>query len=80
VGGRIVNLGGDEVVTIEEIIRYLEQLTGLEMRFEEADRAAWETQVLDPTLRRELAGPCGVTWRDGVRRSLAERFPGGVAE
>ena len=80
VGGRVVNLGGDEVVAIEEIISFLEELTGLEMQVEEAERAAWETQVLDPTLRRELAGPCGVTWRDGVRRSLAERFPDAIAE
>lgn len=79
-GGRIVNLGGDEVVAVEEIIRFLEQLTGLEMRFEEAERAAWETQVLDPTLRRELAGPCRVAWRDGVRSSLERRFPDAFAE
>ncbi len=78
VGGRVVNLGGDEVVSIEEIIRFLEQLTGLEMRFEEADRGAWETQVLDSTLRRELAGPCRVAWTDGVRSSLQQRAPDAI--
>lgn len=79
VGARIVNLGGDEVVAIEEIISYLQQLTGLEMRFEDAERAVWETQVLDPTLRRELAGPCNVAWRDGVRSSVERRFPDAIA-
>ncbi len=78
VGGTVVNLGGDEVVTIEEIIDYLEQLTGLQMQFEEAGRAAWETQVLDPTLRRQLAGPCRVTWREGVRSALEQRSPGAI--
>jgi nucleoside-diphosphate-sugar epimerase len=76
VGGRVVNLGGDEVVTIEKIIGYLEELTGLSMQVEEAERAAWETQVLDPTLRCELAGPCRVPWRDGVRSALELRYPG----
>ena len=79
VGARVVNLGGDEVVTIEEIIGYLEELVGLTMQIEEADRAAWETQVLDPTLRQELAGPCRVPWRDGVRTALQQRYPGAMA-
>ena len=79
VGARIVNLGGDEVTTIEEIIDHLEALTGLTMKIEAAQRAAWETQVLDPTLRRELAGPCRVPWRDGVRSALEQRYPGAMA-
>lgn len=79
VGARIINLGGDEVTTIEEIIDHLEALTGLTMKIEAAQRAAWETQVLDPTLRRELAGPCRVPWRDGVRSALEQRYPGAMA-
>ncbi|MFA9565590.1 MAG: NAD-dependent epimerase/dehydratase family protein [Acidimicrobiales bacterium] len=79
VGARIVNLGGDEVTTIEEIIDHLEALTGLTMKIEAAQRAVWETQVLDPTLRRELAGPCRVPWRDGVRSALEQRYPGAMA-
>lgn len=78
VGARVVNLGGDEITSIEAIIAYLESLTGLTMQVEDAERAAWETQVLDPSLRRELAGPCRVVWRDGVRSSLEERHPGAL--
>ncbi len=75
VGGEVVNLGGDEVVSLEEIIAYLEDLTGRSMTIEHADRPAWETQVLDGTHRRELAGPCRVDWRSGVRSALEVRYP-----
>ncbi|MCH2173486.1 NAD(P)-dependent oxidoreductase, partial [Myxococcota bacterium] len=56
----VVNLGGDEVVSVEQIIAYLEELTGLSMRIETAEQATWTMKVLDSTLRREIAGPCRV--------------------
>jgi hypothetical protein len=31
--------------------------------------------VLDATLRRQLAGPCKVTWKEGVKRALTARNP-----
>lgn len=72
----VVNLGGDEYTTIEEIISYVQQLTGLTMTIEEADEPAWETKKLDTTRRRELGGPCAVTWRDGVVRAIEAHAPG----
>lgn len=73
-----VNLGGDEVVTVEEMIRYIESLTGLTMKIEEADLATWQMKVVDPTLRKKLAGPCKVKWQDGIRKILETRFPGSI--
>lgn len=70
-----VNLGGDEVVSVEQMIAYLEELTGLEMKIETGPDAAWGMKVLDNTLRRELAGPCKVKWQDGMRAALAARHP-----
>ncbi len=71
----IVNLGGDERVSVEEMIGYIEELTGLSMKMETGRDASWGMKVLDNTLRRELGGPCRVKWKDGVRRSLAARYP-----
>lgn len=71
----IVNLGGDEAVSVEEMIRYLESLTGLSMKIEEAEMATFGMKVLDDTLRKRLAGPCKVAWREGVRRALETRHP-----
>lgn len=74
----IVNLGGDEVTTVEEMIRYIESLTGLSMNIEEGDLATWQMKIVDATLRRKLAGPCKVSWRDGIRAVLETRFPGSI--
>jgi len=74
----IVNLGGDEVVAVEEIIGYLEGLTGLTMKIESAEVAAWQMKVLDPTLRQQLGGPCRVSWKDGVKRALLARHPDAI--
>lgn len=75
----IVNLGGDEAVSMEEIIALLESLTGLEIRMETAELATWQMTVLDTTRRKELAGPCQVGWRQGIRRALEARYPDLVA-
>ena len=74
----IVNLGGDEIVSIEEIIRYIEELTGLTMKIETGPNASWGMKVLDNTLRQKLAGPCRISWRDGIRQALDTKFPGAV--
>lgn len=71
----IVNLGGDEPVSAEQMIRYLEELTGLSCKIEIADDATFGMKVLDNTLRKQLAGPCRVSWKDGVRRALVARHP-----
>lgn len=71
----IVNLGGDEAVSVEAMIRYVEELTGLSMKIDVAADATWGMKVLDATLRKQLAGPCKVTWKEGVRRALTARNP-----
>ncbi|MBW2269435.1 MAG: NAD(P)-dependent oxidoreductase [Deltaproteobacteria bacterium] len=80
VPARIVNLGGDEVASVEEIIAYLEELTGLRMTIETAEQASWTMKILDNTLRKQLGGPCKVSWKDGVRRSLAARHPDAIID
>ncbi len=74
----IVNLGGDEVVSVEEMIRYVESLTGLSMKIETGPDASWGMKVLDNTRRKELGGPCKVHWKDGVRKALALRHPDAI--
>jgi nucleoside-diphosphate-sugar epimerase len=74
----IVNLGGDEITSIEEIIRYLETLTGLTMKIEVGEDASWGTKVLDNTLRKQLGGPCMVPWQEGVAAALRTRHPDAI--
>jgi len=74
----VVNLGGDEVVSVEEMIRYLESLTGLSMQMKTAPMASWGMKIVDNTKRKQLAGPCKVHWKDGIREILETRFPGAI--
>ena len=78
VGAPVVNLAGDEVLALDDLIAYLEELTGLAMTFADAEQDMFAVQVADVTRRRELGGPCKVAWRDGVRAALIARYPHAV--
>jgi nucleoside-diphosphate-sugar epimerase len=71
----IVNLGGDEAVAMEDMIAFVEAETGLTMTIEPRELATWQMTVLDNTLRKQLAGPCQVGWREGLRAALEVRYP-----
>ncbi|MFE3662236.1 NAD-dependent epimerase/dehydratase family protein [Streptomyces sp. NPDC059164] len=70
----LVNWGGDEPVGITDCIRHMERLTGVAARLVPSE-VTRETYRFDPTLRRELTGPCTVGWRDGIRRTLEALYP-----
>jgi nucleoside-diphosphate-sugar epimerase len=70
-----VNLGGDEVVTMEEMYQYLAELTGLEVKIVDKEKSTWEMTALDNTLRKSLAGPCTISWKEGLREVLQSRHP-----
>ncbi|MGW7313279.1 NAD-dependent epimerase/dehydratase family protein [Streptomyces sp. NPDC054854] len=70
----LVNWGGDEAVGITDCIRHMEELTGVEAHLVPSE-VTRETYRFDPTLRRELTGPCTVPWRDGIRRTLEALHP-----
>jgi nucleoside-diphosphate-sugar epimerase len=71
----IVNLGGDEAVAMEDMLAYIASLTGLTPTIEIKPMATWQMTVLDSTRRKEMAGPCKVSWKDGIKRALEVRYP-----
>lgn len=70
----ITNWGGDEPVDLRELGEYIAALVGKQARFAESEDGIHQYD-LDPARRIELAGPCTVKWKDGVRRMLAARHP-----
>ena len=68
------NWGGDEAVDVRELSEDLAQLGGRTVRCRESADGITQFR-LDTTRRRELAGPCQVSWRDGVQRMVATRHP-----
>ena len=70
----ITNWGGDEPVDFREICEYIGALVGVEAKLEESPDGIHQYK-LDTTKRTELAGPCKVGWKEGVRRMIAARHP-----
>jgi nucleoside-diphosphate-sugar epimerase len=70
----IVNWGGDDVVSCEDWLAYMGELSGIAPIIQYEDH--WITSSPpDKTRRLQLVGPCRVHWKDGFRRMLAERYP-----
>jgi nucleoside-diphosphate-sugar epimerase len=70
----VTNWGGDEPVDLRELCEYIGALLGREVGFVESADGIHQYR-LDAARRRELAGPCKVGWREGVRRMVAARRP-----
>jgi nucleoside-diphosphate-sugar epimerase len=70
----LVNWGGDEAVGMTDCVRYLEELTGIQANLERC-AVTRETHRFDPAVRRQITGPCQVTWKDGLRRTLQAFHP-----
>jgi nucleoside-diphosphate-sugar epimerase len=71
-----VNWGGDELVDWQEMFEYAGRLLGKAPKFIRKAEFAFPNCYPDPTKRRQMAGPCKVSWRQGVRGSLEVRHPG----
>jgi UDP-glucuronate 4-epimerase len=69
-----INWAGDEVVSIEEWVAYLGELTGLEPKTVQTDQTL-ASNVFDLTKMHELVGHASVSWKDGVRRMVEARHP-----
>jgi len=70
----ITNWGGDEPVDLGEICRYIGALVGRPARLADSPDGIHQYR-LDTARRLEIAGPCKVGWKQGVRRMLAARHP-----
>ncbi|WP_404477543.1 NAD-dependent epimerase/dehydratase family protein [Novosphingobium sp. BL-52-GroH] len=70
----VVNLGGDEVVTMPEYMGYVSEITGLPVDFVRSPTTR-DTYVSDPAKRKALVGATQVEWRDGIRRTVAAHMP-----
>jgi nucleoside-diphosphate-sugar epimerase len=76
VPAEIVNWSGDELVDWQEMFEYAGALLGKTPRFIRKPEFAFPNCFPDPAKRLRIAGPCKVSWKAGVRRSLEIRHPG----
>jgi nucleoside-diphosphate-sugar epimerase len=70
----IVNWGGDEIVSIQEWVPYLAELSGCEAKAVVSELpGSHRGMISDPVKRLSLTGPCRVGWREGFKRMVEER-------
>lgn len=74
VPAEIVNVCGQEHVSIEEWCGYLGEICGLEPKFKVTDQTL-ESVASDNSKQRSLVGPTEVGWKDGMRRMVEARHP-----
>jgi len=75
VGGTVINWAGDDAISSVELANYIGELIGVQPTFVKVRTASAYPRVTDNTRRVEVYGRCQVSWRDGVRRIIAERHP-----
>ena len=68
----VVNWAGPETVSMRDYCRLLGELVGLPVTFDEV-AGFMRSRAVDTTRQHELIGPCPTSWRDGMRRLVAER-------
>ncbi|MDP9820788.1 NAD-dependent epimerase/dehydratase family protein [Nocardioides massiliensis] len=70
----VVNWGGDDMVTHREMMEHVSAITGVPITFAPGPSPR-ETYGFDNTRRIELVGRCEISWRDGVRDTVAHFHP-----
>ena len=74
VPAEIVNLCGQDHVSIEEWCEYMAGLCGLEPKFNKTTDTL-ESVATDNAKMRSFVGPTQIDWRDGLRRMIEARHP-----
>jgi nucleoside-diphosphate-sugar epimerase len=75
----IVNWGGDDVVGPHDWCAYFEELTGIPAQIVVQEVPGSQRGVaVDVSARTAITGPCAVSFADGFRRLVAERYPDGI--
>ena len=76
VGGTVTNWGGDDAVSVEQLVPWVAERLGTSYSFTSMDEIIAYPRNLHTARRTALTGPCKVTWQDGFLRIIEERFPG----
>lgn len=77
----IVNWAGDEMVSVQDIAAYTGELLGIPARVNVVPApGAQPGSGVDNAKRLSITGPCRVSWREGLRRTLQELYPDRVRD
>ena len=71
----IVNWGGAEAVSVEQWIRYMGALVRIEPKIEHAEDWTLPNCITCTERGRALGLEWKVSWKDGFRRTVRQRYP-----
>jgi nucleoside-diphosphate-sugar epimerase len=77
----IVNWAGDEAVSVQEWTAYLGELSGHPAQLEVVSTpGTLRGSIADVSRRNSFAGPCRVSWKDGMRQTYEARARAAAGE
>lgn len=63
----VVNLTGDDYMSVEDLVAYMGELTGIKPVFQYADDLPWPSMIVSPEKRKSITGPSEYPWKKGIR-------------
>jgi UDP-glucuronate 4-epimerase len=71
----IVNFIGDDHLSVEEMVAYMSELTGIEPVYKYVDELSWPAMLIDPEKRKSITGPSAYPWKKGVKEFVEYWLP-----
>jgi len=76
----IVNFIGDDFLSVEELVEYMSELTGIMPVYKYVDELSWSAMIIDPEKRKSITGASKYPWKKGVKEVVDYFLPMLLAE
>jgi len=63
----IVNFIGDDYLSVEELVAYMSELTGIKPVYKYVNELSWPAMIISPEKRKSITGPSAYPWKKGVK-------------
>jgi nucleoside-diphosphate-sugar epimerase len=71
----IVNFIGDDLLSVEDMVAYMSELTGIVPEYKYVDELSWPTMIISPEKRKSITGPASYPWKKGVKELVEYWLP-----
>jgi len=71
----IVNFIGDDYLSVEELVSYMHELTGIKPIYKYVNELSWPAMIISPEKRKSITGPSSYPWKKGVKEFVEYWLP-----
>jgi len=71
----IVNFIADDYLSVEEMVAYMSELTGIKPVYKYVDELSWSAMIISPEKRKSITGPSAYPWKKGVKEFVEYWLP-----